>query len=323
VGLRATGGVLSACEAVCAGTCTSAYALVRPPGHHARADFGMGFCIFNNIVVAARHLQRTTPYKRIAIVDYDVHHGNGTQEAFYDDSSVLFVSIHQESNYPHGSGPYTDTGAGGSGAEGTTINIPLPPGSGHGAYMAALHTVILPALDAFAPDFVLVSSGFDASFQDPLASMMLSSETFGAYARALQAAANRLCHGRLVCAHEGVSVVYLCLSLTAHPSTADRTSAGSQTAHTVCHMSRPGPAVPFTKHAPPLTALSLAHTTTPLRHCTNVQRIHSRPLHHPALRCIARTGLLEGLRAVLRAGCDGPVGVHDVSAQGGGCLWRR
>jgi acetoin utilization deacetylase AcuC-like enzyme len=183
----------------------------------------MGFCLFNNIVVATRHLQRTTSYKRIAIVDYDVHHGNGTQEAFYADSSVLFISVHQESNYPHDSGPYTDIGAGGSDAEGTTINIPLPPGSGHGAYMAALHTIILPALDAFAPDFLLVSSGFDASFQDPLASMMLSSVTFGAYARALQTAANRLCHGRLVCAHEGVSGVYPyihvhpCLLLTCPP----------------------------------------------------------------------------------------------------------
>ena len=203
VAVRSVGGLLAACEAVLQKRCISAYALIRPPGHHARASFGMGFCIFNNIVIAAKHIQRTAPTQtyRVAIVDYDVHHGNGTQEAFYQDGSVLFISIHQDSNYPHDSGGWEETGAGEG--EGTTINIPLPPGSGHGAYMYALTTLVLPALRAFRPDFILVSSGFDGSFADPLASMMLHSGTYGAWARALQNAANELCDGRLVFAHEG------------------------------------------------------------------------------------------------------------------------
>jgi acetoin utilization deacetylase AcuC-like enzyme len=196
------GGVMTAVEAVLEGRIDNAYCLVRPPGHHALADMGMGFCLFNNIVVAALHSRvLNTNIKRIAIVDYDVHHGNGTQSAFWNDSEALFISIHQDNNYPRNNGLICETG--GPDAVGTTINLPLPPGSGVGAYMYAFDTVVLPALRRFCPDMVFVSSGYDASYADPLGSMMLSSESFGVMASKLQVCADDLCAGRIVYAHEG------------------------------------------------------------------------------------------------------------------------
>lgn len=200
------GGVLAAVDAVVQGSIRNAYCLVRPPGHHAEPDKGMGFCIFNNIAIAAQYARTLTtkdgkPIRKVAIVDYDVHHGNGTQKAFWDDADCLFVSLHQDNNYPVGAGSATDIG--GIGAVGANINIPLPPGSGIGAYGAAFEQIVLPALDAFRPDFILVSSGFDASFADPLASMMLSSEAFAGFARSLKDMADKHCNGRLVFAHEG------------------------------------------------------------------------------------------------------------------------
>lgn len=198
------GGVLAAVEAVVAGSVRNAYCLVRPPGHHAERDRGMGFCIFNNIAIAALHARRLSispRIQRIAIVDYDVHHGNGTQSAFWNDPDVLFISTHQASNYPIGAGGIEEVG--GEGAQGSNINIPLPPGSGHGAYQYAFESVIIPALDRFRPDLVLVSSGFDASFADNLASMMLSSESYRYFTKQLVAVAERHCDGRIVFAHEG------------------------------------------------------------------------------------------------------------------------
>lgn len=194
-------------EAVVRGDIDNAYCLVRPPGHHAVAGKGMGFCIFNNIALAALHARTLTlptggaHVHRIAIVDYDVHHGNGTQEAFWDDPDCLFISLHQDNNYPQGGGAISEIG--GDGARGANINIPLPPGSGCGAYQYALERVVLPALHRFKPDLILVSSGFDASYMDPLAAMCLSSEAFRGIATQLREAAEALCGGRIVFAHEG------------------------------------------------------------------------------------------------------------------------
>mmetsp|Transcript_1913 Transcript_1913/g.3076 ORF Transcript_1913/g.3076 Transcript_1913/m.3076 type:complete len:401 (-) Transcript_1913:45-1247(-) len=192
----AAGGVIAAVEAVIKGDVENAYCLVRPPGHHACSYQGMGFCILNNVVLAARHAQKALGVKRIAVVDYDVHHGNGTEEAFLDDSEVLFISVHQDNNYPIHSGGILE------GNE-TCINIPLPPGSGNGAYLAAFQDIVLPALDRFRPELILVSSGFDASLCDPLGQMMVSSNCFGQMAKYLVDAARKHCKGRVVFAHEG------------------------------------------------------------------------------------------------------------------------
>jgi acetoin utilization deacetylase AcuC-like enzyme len=197
------GGVLAAADAVMDGKVDVAYALTRPPGHHAVKDRGMGFCLLNNVAITAKHLLETYPttIHKVAIVDYDVHHGNGTQEAFYDDERVLFVSLHQANNYPADSGAASERGKGKG--EGFNVNLPLPPGSGAGAYEYAFKSVVLPALERFEPDFVLVSSGFDASYADPLAAMILSSSVFRFMARELIDAATRLCGGKIVFAHEG------------------------------------------------------------------------------------------------------------------------
>lgn len=196
------GGVIAAVEAILMGSISNAYCLVRPPGHHAMANMGMGFCLFNNVVIAALHSRAiSTNIKRIAIVDYDVHHGNGTQSAFWNDPDALFISLHQDNNYPQNNGTIGETG--GSEAQGTTINLPLPPGSGIGAYDYAFESIVLPALRRFKPDFIFVSSGYDASYADPLGSMMLSSESFRTMASKLQQSAEDLCCGRIVFAHEG------------------------------------------------------------------------------------------------------------------------
>lgn len=195
------GGALVALEEVMGGNCQNAYALVRPPGHHAERDEGMGFCLFNNIAIAARHAQKQFGVQRVAIVDYDVHHGNGTQHVFEEESDVLFISIHQDSCYPVQSGAMSENGKGAG--EGFTINIPLPPGSGSGAYRSAFQRVILPALEAYRPEVLLVSAGFDACYLDPLGSMMLSSEDYRWIMTQLRALAESYCEGRLVALHEG------------------------------------------------------------------------------------------------------------------------
>ncbi|TMW68044.1 hypothetical protein Poli38472_007716 [Pythium oligandrum] len=198
-----TGGVLTAVDAVMNGQVRAAYALTRPPGHHATPDRGMGFCLFNNVAIAARFLQKQYPdqVKRVAIVDYDVHHGNGTQDAFFEDDSVLLISIHQANNYPADSGRWEEIGA--LRGEGYTVNVPLPPGSGHGAYEYTFHQIVTPAVQRFKPDFILVSSGFDASYADPLAAMILSSNSFRFMANELIKLADTLCQGRIIFAHEG------------------------------------------------------------------------------------------------------------------------
>lgn len=195
------GGVIAAVDAVLDGRADNAYALVRPPGHHAERAVGMGFCIFNNLVVAALHARHARGVGRIAIVDWDVHHGNGTQKAFWDDPDTLFISLHQAGLFPPGSGWTTERGS--DAAPGTTINLPLPPGSGKGAYLAAFDRVVLPAIERFRPELIFVSSGFDSAGYDPLGRMILSGLSYRAMTRRLLEIAGRLGHGRVVMAHEG------------------------------------------------------------------------------------------------------------------------
>ena len=201
IAMLAAGGVIRAAQAVWGGEVDNAFALVRPPGHHALPDSGMGFCIFNNNAIAAKYLQAVHGAKRIAIVDWDVHHGNGAQAIFYDDPSVLTVSLHQDNCFPPDSGHITQNGAGAG--DGYNINIPLPPGAAHAAYIAAWSRVVIPALHRFNPEFIFVASGLDANGMDPLARMLATSDTFRELTRLTQEAAATLCAGKLVIAHEG------------------------------------------------------------------------------------------------------------------------
>ena len=200
IGRLSVGGTLVATEAVLDGRVRDAYALVRPAGHHALPDHGMGFCMFNNVAVAARHAQ-TLGVGRVAIVDLDVHHGNGTQETFAGDPEVLTVSIHQDGLYPVDSGRFTDLGRGAG--EGSVVNVPLPPGSGRGAYEAAMSRVVLPALERFAPELVIVAIGFDANAYDPLSHQLLTAAAFADIVGSIAELARRVCDGRLVLSHEG------------------------------------------------------------------------------------------------------------------------
>lgn len=195
------GGCLAAADAIMSGTVRNAYALVRPPGHHAEADRGRGFCVFANNVLTVHHLRRTHGIGRIAILDWDVHHGNSQETAFYEDGSVLTISLHQDNYYPPQSGGIDRNGAGrGAGAN---INVPLPPGSGHGAYLDAWNRVVIPAVERFRPEFILVSSGFDGSAMDPLGRNLCTSETYRVLASATTDLAERVCNGRLLALHEG------------------------------------------------------------------------------------------------------------------------
>jgi acetoin utilization deacetylase AcuC-like enzyme len=199
--LRAAGGLVEAVDAVAERRLDNALCLVRPPGHHATPDRAMGFCIFNNVAIGAASLVSGGRAQRVAILDYDVHHGNGTQDAFYSRADVLYVSTHQYPLYP-GTGHWRETGEG-AGA-GYTLNVSLPPGSGDQVYAAVLAEVIEPAVRRYAPDFILVSLGFDAFWADPLASLRLS--IGGAYTRLVRSAcelASELCGGRLVVGLEG------------------------------------------------------------------------------------------------------------------------
>ncbi|MGH2926787.1 MAG: class II histone deacetylase [Solirubrobacteraceae bacterium] len=191
------GGVIAAVEAVATGVVRNVYALVRPPGHHALPDRGMGFCMLNNIAVAIRHAQRTVGVRRVAVVDWDVHHGNGTQAIFYEDPSVLTISVHQDGCFPLDSGSMTERGAGpGLGAN---VNVPLPPGSGHAAYVAAFERVVIPALARFEPELVVVASGLDANAYDPMGRMLLHSDSYRALIELMMVETG----GRMAVIHEG------------------------------------------------------------------------------------------------------------------------
>jgi acetoin utilization deacetylase AcuC-like enzyme len=198
---RSAGGALVAVEAVVTGAVDNAYALVRPPGHHAERSRARGFCFLANTALAALHARHALGLERVAIVDWDVHHGNGTEDAFYRDDTVLTISMHADQLYPIGRGLLTDNGEGRG--RGTNINIPLPDGSGHGAYLAAVEDVVLPALRRFQPDLVLIASGFDASSFDPLGRQLLTSESYRSMTASLLEAAGELCGGRVVAIHEG------------------------------------------------------------------------------------------------------------------------
>ncbi len=195
------GGGMAAADAIMAGRIRNAYALVRPPGHHAEADRGRGFCVLANNVLLVHHLKKRHGLARIAIVDWDVHHGNSQEGAFLQDPSVLTISLHQDNYYPPNSGGIDVNGDGPG--KGANINVPLPPGSGHGAYLDAWERVVVPAVRRFKPDFLIASSGFDGSAMDPLGRNMATSETYRAIARMTTALADDLCGGRLIALHEG------------------------------------------------------------------------------------------------------------------------
>lgn len=201
IALLAAGGTIAATRAVLTGEVDNAYALVRPPGHHALRESGMGFCIFSNIAVAIEWARANTSAKRVAVVDYDVHHGNGTQDIYYDDPDVLTISIHQDHLYPRNSGGTEEAGRGM--AEGTSINVPLPAGCGNGAYFEAIDKVVSPAITNFAPDLIMVASGFDAGAKDPLGRMSVTAEGFRQMAERLVAVADKVCGGKIVFSHEG------------------------------------------------------------------------------------------------------------------------
>jgi acetoin utilization deacetylase AcuC-like enzyme len=197
----AAGGMIAAVDAVTTNQVAAAYALVRPPGHHAMAGEGMGYCIFNNAVVAARHAQRTHGLAKVLILDWDVHHGNGTQAAFWSDPSVLFISLHQDDLYPPGWGALDQVGIGDG--EGLTVNAPLPAGTGNRGYAEAFSRVVVPISRQFAPDLVIVSAGQDASVLDPLGRMSVTLAGYRAMTESMQAVAAECCSGRLVVTQEG------------------------------------------------------------------------------------------------------------------------
>jgi acetoin utilization deacetylase AcuC-like enzyme len=197
----AAGAALVALESVLDGRVDNVYALVRPPGHHASRDFGRGFCIFSNIPLAILAAKAQGRVERVAVLDWDVHHGNGTQDAFYSDPTVLTLSIHQDGFYPMDSGRLDERGDGPG--RGYNLNVPLPPGSGDGAYVETMRQVVVPALRRFRPEVIVVASGLDANAYDPLARMMCHSDTYREMATLLKNAAEELCRGRLVACHEG------------------------------------------------------------------------------------------------------------------------
>ena len=201
VAAQAAGLITQALDDVLNGRHRNAYALCRPPGHHCLPDLPMGFCLLANVAIAIEAARASRPDLRIAVVDWDVHHGNGTEAIFIARPDVLTISIHQENNYPPGSGNVDQRGTGSG--EGANINIPLPPGNGDDAYIYATERLIVPALKQFKPDAIVVSCGFDASGVDVLGRMLASSETFGSMTRLLMDAADAVCGSRVVMAHEG------------------------------------------------------------------------------------------------------------------------
>ncbi|MDH5404933.1 MAG: histone deacetylase [Candidatus Aminicenantes bacterium] len=210
----AVGGVLKAVDAVMEGTLDNAFAAIRPPGHHAERDHAMGFCLFNNVAIAARYLQQNWNLKRVLIVDWDVHHGNGTQHIFEEDPTVLYFSTHQYPYYP-GTGSAAEKGKGRG--EGYTLNIPLAYGSDEEDYLRAFQTELLPAALSFRPDFILISAGFDAHKDDPLAGMRLTESSYYQFTRIIKNIASDTCQGRIISLLEGgYNLISLSRSLEGH-----------------------------------------------------------------------------------------------------------
>jgi acetoin utilization deacetylase AcuC-like enzyme len=208
--LRASGAIIAAIDAVAAGAADNAFCAVRPPGHHAEPGRSMGFCLFNNIAVGALHARAAHGLEKIAVVDFDVHHGNGTQAVFESDPGLLFASTHEYPLYP-GTGAASETGVG------NVFNVPLASGSGSAEFRAGVEGHILPALREFRPDLILVSAGFDGHARDPLASLRLVEDDYAWITRELCALAGELCGGRLVATLEGgYDLDALAASVSAH-----------------------------------------------------------------------------------------------------------
>ncbi len=208
--LRASGAIIAAIDAVAAGAADNAFCAVRPPGHHAEPGRSMGFCLFNNIAVGALHARAAHGLEKIAVVDFDVHHGNGTQAVFESDPGLLFASTHEYPLYP-GTGAASETGVG------NVFNVPLASGSGSAEFRAGVEGHILPALREFRPDLILVSAGFDGHARDPLASLRLVEDDYAWITRELCALAGELCGGRLVATLEGgYDLDALATSVSAH-----------------------------------------------------------------------------------------------------------
>ena len=202
IALLAAGGVLAATRAVASGEVGNAFCAVRPPGHHAERDRSMGFCLLNNVAIAAECLLREHGLDRVAVVDFDVHHGNGTQHIFEDRADVLFVSLHEDPRvqYP-GTGFSHETGHGPG--KGYTLNLPMQPGCGDGEYARVMSERVLPTLDEYQPQSLLISAGFDAARDDPLGHMSITEEGFADITRMLKGAAERSCGGKIVSVLEG------------------------------------------------------------------------------------------------------------------------
>jgi acetoin utilization deacetylase AcuC-like enzyme len=210
---HAAGALCLAVDEVMGGRIANAFCAVRPPGHHAEADRAMGFCLFNNAVIAARHAQRTHGAGRVAIVDWDVHHGNGTQAIVWNDPSIFYASTHQMPLYP-GTGEPAEKGVG------NILNVPLSPGAGSDEFEIAFDEAVLPALNAFKPDLIVISAGFDAHWRDPLASINLREADFAWATSALMEVAARHCDGRIVSTLEGgYDLEGLSASVAAHVET--------------------------------------------------------------------------------------------------------
>lgn len=199
-GLRAAGCVLQAIDDTVAGRVRHAFCAARPPGHHAETDRAMGFCLFNNVAIGARYAQSRHGIRKVCIVDWDVHHGNGTQQIFYDDPSVMYISLHQFPLYP-GSGAADERGSGKG--IGTTLNFPMPAGAGDNDYLHVWDRELLPALRSFDPDMIMVSAGFDAHVFDPLAGMNLTEDGFGQMTRRLLEVCSTQCKYGLISVLEG------------------------------------------------------------------------------------------------------------------------
>jgi len=213
----AAGGAVTAVERVLAGEWQHAFVAARPPGHHAERSLAMGFCLFNNVAIAARYAQRYLDLERVAILDFDVHHGNGTQHIFEEDASVFYASVHQYPLYP-GTGAATERGRGAG--EGTTRNCPQPPGSGDAEWLTALESVILPEFEQFRPQLLLLSAGFDAHERDPLAQTKLSTGGYRQITELCAQFAREHCKGRIVSLLEGgYDLEALAQSVEVHAST--------------------------------------------------------------------------------------------------------
>ncbi|MGC1497082.1 MAG: class II histone deacetylase [Sulfitobacter sp.] len=195
------GLAVAAVDAVASGDLENAYALSRPPGHHCLPDFPNGFCLLANIAIAIEAAQAKGLAKRVVVLDWDVHHGNGTEAIYYDRDDVLTISMHQEGNYPLDSGYLADRGKGAG--EGYNINLPMHAGSGHTAYLHAMERVVIPAIEAFNPDMIIVACGYDAAIIDPLARMQATVATFAEMTKQIKDTAARICEGKLVLVHEG------------------------------------------------------------------------------------------------------------------------